>query len=99
MRALLQVDLASPVASAILSGNRVEIPKRHLLGEAQRTMHEARFLFGCALDKPRRSCTIGLMNSTRTSLQRFASTFIRGAKERSRMTPRAGYKAERIERA
>jgi hypothetical protein len=39
MQALLQVDLASPVASAILSGKRVPIPKQHLLYEAQRTMH------------------------------------------------------------
>ena len=39
MRALLQVDLASPVAAAILSGKRSTIPKRHLLHEAQLVMH------------------------------------------------------------
>ncbi len=41
MRALLQVDLASPVAAAILSGERVAIPKNHLLYEAQRVMHRS----------------------------------------------------------
>lgn len=39
MRALLQVDLASPAASAILNGKRVAIPENHLLCEAQRVMH------------------------------------------------------------
>lgn len=39
MRALLQVDLAAPVTSAILSGKRVAISKGHLLYEAQRAMH------------------------------------------------------------
>jgi hypothetical protein len=39
MEAVLQVDLASPVASAILNGERIKIPKEHLLCEAQRAMH------------------------------------------------------------
>jgi transcriptional regulator with XRE-family HTH domain len=39
MEALLQVDLASPVVAAILSGKRAEIPKNHLLFEAQQAMH------------------------------------------------------------
>lgn len=41
MEALLQVDLASPVVAAILSGNRVAIPKTHLLFEAQHAMHRS----------------------------------------------------------
>lgn len=41
MQASLQVDLASPAASAILNGKRVAIPKQHLLCEAQRTMHRS----------------------------------------------------------
>jgi hypothetical protein len=39
MRALLQVDLASPVAATILGSKRASIPKGNLLCEAQRTMH------------------------------------------------------------
>jgi hypothetical protein len=39
MQAVLQVDLASPAAAAILDGKRVAIPKEHLLCEAQQTMH------------------------------------------------------------
>ena len=39
MQALLQVDLASPVAAALLRGKRTAIPKQHLLCEAQHMMH------------------------------------------------------------
>lgn len=41
MQALLQVDLASPVAASILNSKRIAIPRQDPLYEAQRSMHRS----------------------------------------------------------